>query len=89
MFAAHAAFLAHRYGERVAQLGGTLDERMLLRGRRAYAAAWSAAVGARKADPHRGLRPADAAGRRGGGGGAAATAAATAAALRDRQCHVT
>jgi len=64
VLAAHATFLAHRYGAGAAQLGGGLDVRALLRGRRAYAAARSVAAGGGRGDPRRGLRPADAAGRR-------------------------
>jgi len=67
VLAAHAAFSAHRYGAGAAQLGGALDVRALLRGRRAYAAARSAAAGGVGGDPRRGLRPADAAGRGGSG----------------------
>ena len=37
VLAAHAAFLAHRYGAEAAQLVGALDVRALQRGRRAYA----------------------------------------------------
>jgi len=69
VLAAHAAFLAHRYGAEAAPLGEGLDVRALLRGRRVYAAARSAVAGGGGGDPRRGLRPADAAGRRVGAGG--------------------
>jgi len=69
VLASHVAFLGDRYGSGAAQLGGGLEVRVPLRGRRAYAAARSAAAGGGSGEPRRELRPADAAGRTGGGGG--------------------